>query len=102
MTIKRSILAALVAGGINIDTSLSYVIGQIFFDANFWVPNQNVPYERLSIRAGAVPSAIANDARVFMNTSVIPQMVAWVKGILALPSNSPIRQEQQSFRRQLP
>jgi 3-mercaptopyruvate sulfurtransferase SseA len=87
--LKSSVLeTALDSGGITLNTHLIYYgIGKFFFDAHFWLTNQNVPYERLYIRTSAVPAADATDARTFMTTTVIPEFVTWVQGILSLPPN---------------
>jgi hypothetical protein len=84
--------------GITLDVQLNHGSGR-FFDACFWPPNANVPYERLYIQSGSVSSDQANIARVFVETTVIPELISWLVGLLALPSNSPIRRQEQRFHR---
>jgi hypothetical protein len=101
--LKSSVLvAALAEAGISIDLQLSFNDGHIFFDAFFWPPNPNVPYERLYVRAGAVPANEIRDARLDLENVVLPGLVAWMKEILALPKNAPRRREKQSFSGHFP
>ena len=86
--------------GISTDTSLHHVSSSIFFDAHFWPPRPNVPYERFYIRAGCVPTIQSNEARLFVETHVIPSFIDWASGILSLPNNSPVRRSQQAFGRE--
>jgi hypothetical protein len=66
---------------------LPKVIGTIF-EVYFWFPNENVPYNRLYIRTGALLKDCAQSARIEMNTIVFPKFEIWLKGILQLPNNS--------------
>lgn len=101
--LKSSVLeTALRSAGIELDAHLIQHVSKRFFDAFFWPANVNVGHERLFIRASAVQSQEAEHARNFMNESVIPEFIAWVQSIAALPANSPIRREEQCFFRQLP
>jgi len=93
--------AALSGLAIAADAHLIQGSGGKLFECFFWPPNQNVPYERLYIRTAAVPEASANEARLFVEKSVIPEFSAWLKGILALAPNSTIRREEQYFERSL-
>lgn len=100
--LKSSVLErALSEAGIELDTTLIHGPGGIFFDAHFWPPNQNVAHERLYVRAGAVQASVAREARAYIDSSVVPEFVAWVKSILALPNNAPVRREQQYFVRHI-
>lgn len=101
--LKSSVLErALSEAGIGLDTKLIHGSGGIFFDTYFWPPNQNVAYERLYVRAGAVHTSVSREARLHIEGSVVPEFVAWVKSILVLPNNSPVRREQQYFVREMP
>lgn len=64
-------------------------------DAHFWPPNNNVPHERLYVRAGTVPCREAADARRLVEQQAIPRLVDWIAGILRLDVKSPIRRKQQ-------
>ncbi len=98
--LKSSVLEhALSEAGIELDTQLIHGSRGIFFDAYFWPSNQNVAQERLYVRAGVVQASAAREARAYIDGSVVPEFVAWVKSILALPNNSPVRREQQYFVR---
>lgn len=94
--------AALSGSTIAADTHLIQGNGGKFFECFFWPPNPNVPHERLYIRTAAVPAASVNEARRFVEKSVIPEFSAWLKGILALAPNSAVRREEQYFERSLP
>jgi hypothetical protein len=94
---SSSVEDALRSAGISVQTSLRHVNSRIFFDAYFWPPNPNVAHERFYIRAGVVPSPMAREAREFVETSVLPQFIAWASDILSLPYNSPVRRAQQLF-----
>lgn len=98
--LRSSVLErAICEAGIDIATTLRHGPNHILFDAFFWPPNPNFPFERLYVRAGAVPASHAHEARLFVESSVIPDLISWLQGILALPSNSPIRRERQEFYR---
>jgi len=93
--LRPSILeSALADAGLSIDTHLIRSPGNLF-DAHFWTPNENVPYERLYVRFGSVPSPDLASTRNRVETEALPSLLRWIKGILALPSNSPIRRESQ-------
>jgi hypothetical protein len=95
-------LSALQGCGITLSTHLIHGGSGIFFDAFFYPLRPNVPYERLYVRAGAVPSIRKQFARQYLEGMVVPQFIAWVQGIVSLPPNSPVRREQQCFWRDLP
>ncbi|MDR3221451.1 MAG: hypothetical protein LBU46_05500 [Candidatus Accumulibacter sp.] len=88
---------AMRSAGISVETRLNHVNSVNFFGAFFWPPNPNVAHERFYVGAGAVPSSEARDARSFVESSVVPQFIAWAKDLLSLPGNSPIRREEQWF-----
>lgn len=91
---------ALSAAGVDIESHLTFGRRQIFLDAHFWPPNANVPYERLSIRVGAVPASEARAARTFMAEQALPALLAWVQNLVSLPARSPRRQAEQYFRQE--
>lgn len=105
--LRSSVLEhALSSAGIMLETYLVHTPGQTpgcaFFYADFCPPNPNVAHERLYVQAGAAPSARSHEVRQYIECSVIPEFVAWVEGILALPINSPVRREGQRFSRVVP
>ena len=97
--LRSSVLEqALSHAGIQLEVHLVHSAGGGgLFTGYFWPPNFNVPYERLYIQAGAVPSSSSKIAREYIEETVIPQFVAWVLAILARPINSPVRREEQHF-----
>ena len=101
--LRSSVLEqALGEAGIEMDVHLIHRPSPIFFDAFFWPPRPNVPHERLYVRASAVPGARAREARELVETRVVPELVVWVRSLLALPTDSPIRRAEQSIRWELP
>ena len=93
--LKPSTLEAALAGAvIGIDTFLTRGHGELF-DAFFWPPNPNVPYERLYIRIGSVASERAAEARLRMEEVMLPGLIQWIADILAQDVRSPVRREQQ-------
>lgn len=96
---SSALSSALEAAGIHVETSLHHLDGSQLLEAWFWPPRPGVPCERFYLRAGTVPSTQARAARLHVETSVIPQFIAWATSILALPANSPIRRSEQVFFR---
>lgn len=93
--LKPSFLEEALAGaGIIIETHLTRAPGNLF-DAHFWPPNQNVPYERLYVRAGSVPIEDAANARRQIENHAVPTLIKWVGDILAQDRESPMRREKQ-------
>ncbi|MEA1619166.1 hypothetical protein SOQ14_09565 [Erythrobacter sp. T5W1-R] len=86
--------AALACANIQIDLHLIRTPGDLF-DAHFWPPNANIPYERLYVRAGSVPREQAAEARHGMETVVIPRLIAWLANIMAQDQKSPTRGVEQ-------
>jgi len=93
---------ALQNGGITLAAHLIFHRGGVLFDAHFWPPNPRIRHERLYIRVAAVPSVQVRFARQYLEGTVIREFVAWVQGIVSLAPDSPVRREQQYFRRELP
>ena len=93
--LKPSILeAALVTARIDLDTYLIRSPGKLF-DAHFWPPNANVPYERLYVRAGSVPTEQAAVEGDRIEREALPALIEWIGNILAQDPRSPIRREEQ-------
>lgn len=63
--------------------------GGSILDGQYWLPNENVTYPRIYVRAGAVPSALRMSAMDALRVSALPQFVRWLQEIIALPDNSP-------------
>ena len=93
--LKPSILeAALTTARISINTHLVRSPGKMF-DAHFWPPTPDIPYERLYIRIGSGPAEQAQAARDRMGREALPMLVEWIGNILAQDPQSPIRREKQ-------
>ena len=75
---------------------LPQVIGSIF-EVYFWLPNENIAYNRLYIRAGALLKEDVFTARAKVTAVVLPEFVVWIKKILALPSDSPHLSDKLRF-----
>lgn len=100
--LKPSVLsAALAEAGIAIDAHLVRNPGTLFV-AHFWPPNENVPYERLYVQAGSVPREQAAAVRRHLEAVAVPQILAWISGIMSRDVNSPVRREKQAIRIGLP
>jgi len=64
-----------------------HISGSIF-EAFFWLPNENVNYHRLYIRAGALINKDVQIAREGLINEVLPQFVKWIKSIEQLEKSS--------------
>jgi len=99
--LKTSQLAkALSEAGIDCHVDLVYWVpqgGSSILEGNDWLPNENVPYPRVYVRAGVVPSALRSTASESLLLTALPQFVRWLQGILALPGNSPALRQTLYF-----
>jgi hypothetical protein len=85
---------ALKRAGVSIDVHLIRQAGTLF-DAHFWPPNPDAPYERLYIRVGSVPVEQVGAIRREFEATTLPMLVKWIASILAQDPKSPIRREKQ-------
>ncbi|WP_457322209.1 hypothetical protein [Roseateles sp. P5_E11] len=83
------------AAGIRTETSLWHTSSNSFVIARFVLPNPNVAHERFHVSAGIVPAARARETRERLETTVIPQLIAWANSVLGLPANSTRRDKQR-------
>ncbi len=88
---------ALASAGLSIDVYLTRAPGR-FFNAHFWPLSADIPYERIYIQAGSVPSDEASNARAEIETSALPALVRWIRGILAQDEKSPARRERSELK----
>ena len=89
--------AALDEAAIDIDTHVIRSHGRCF-KASFWPPNPRVPYERLYIQVGSVPSEQAFEARRKFENIAIPKLVRWIADILMQDAKtSLLRRGQQAL-----
>jgi hypothetical protein len=96
--LKSSVLAnALNAACITVQVHLIYNSRNNFFEAFYWLPNENVDHDRFYIRTGSVASQDSMKAKDHMESIVIPEFIKWANDILSLPDNSPILQEKPYF-----
>ena len=90
--LKTSILeTALKDAGIEINTELCYWIpqsGDSIFEAEYWLPNPNVPYPRIHVSAGTVPFNERNKALELLKAIVIPAFIKWALPIVKASKNS--------------
>jgi hypothetical protein len=90
--LKTSLLAKVLAGArIDCPVELVYWMPQTggsILEGHYWLPNENVAYPRVYVRAGVVPSASRLAASEALLVSALPQFVSWLQGILALPNDS--------------
>lgn len=95
--------AAMAAAGIELEAILLHLNRRDPpLECFFWPPNPRVRHERLYVRAGAVESELAREARDFVEQQGVPRLIAWVSGILKPPHDSPLRRAEQYFSIELP
>jgi hypothetical protein len=91
--LKTSQLAkAFSDAGIDCHVDLVYWVPRIggsILEGHYWLPNENVPYPRVYVRAGVVPSPSRLAALEALLAIALPEFVRWLQGILALPDESP-------------
>lgn len=75
---------------------LPQIIGSIF-EVHYWLPNENNPYCRLHIRAGALKIEYVKAAKEVMNSTILPQFAIWLRDIIKLPNSSPILNKDLYF-----
>ncbi len=76
-----------------IDTHLIYWIpedGGSILEAFYWVPNGNVSYPRLYLRAGVVPKQEHKRAFELFQNKALPAFVEWITFLISLPEGSTI------------
>jgi hypothetical protein len=59
-------------------------------EGQYLPPNENVPYPRLYVRAGTVPTEMRAAAAAALDQTALPQFVRWAQGLMALPAGSPL------------
>lgn len=77
--------------GITIHTDLVYWLPQkigSILEVYYWLPNNNVPYSRLYVRAGALPKDNIQEARIIMYEEVLPKLGNWLEDIQKLDNHS--------------
>lgn len=91
--LKTSQLAeALAHAGIDWHVDLIYwspQSGGSILEGHYWPPKHTIPYPRIYIRAGVVPSTMRSAAAEALREIALPRFIGWVRGIMALPERSP-------------
>lgn len=57
-------------------------------EAEFWLPNENVPNTRFYIRTGVVPSENRKNAETILKSQVLNPLIDWMKKRMNEPVNS--------------
>jgi hypothetical protein len=91
--LKTSELArALDDANIDIHVDLVYwkpqVLGSML-EAQYWLPNENVSYPRVYVRAGCIPAMQRAVASESLSNTALPRFIDWLRSILSLPPNTP-------------
>ncbi|AAN49356.2 hypothetical protein [Leptospira interrogans] len=89
------LIAAYDSAEINTETILNYSFNHPNFRVHFWPPNVNINHERLYIVIGAVPTESAYAAGEIIKSKTVPEFIKWIKNLLLLPVNSPMRNQSQ-------
>ena len=63
-------------------------IGETILECFYWLPNENVDYDRFYVRAGTVKSEDRKVAQDLLREKVIPKFLDWFVKIKSLPKNS--------------
>lgn len=68
----------------------THIAGSLILQAFYWLPNANVPYPRVYVRAGCVSSTERKHASDALKCIVLPEFIQWLKKIIIEPTNSTI------------
>ena len=71
--------------------------GGSILEGFYWLPNENVSYPRVYVRAGIVTVVSYMAASEAMFESVLPQFISWLEEIIALPALSPLLHTKPYF-----
>ena len=63
-------------------------VGETILECFYWLPNENIDYDRFYVRAGTVKSKNRKIAQELLKEKVIPNFIEWIKKIKSLPVNS--------------
>lgn len=89
---------ALQSAGLDINAHLVRSHGRRLFDAHFWPPNPDVPYERLYMTTGTAGANDLPELRRKAERDALPMLVRWISTILSADPRSPLRREQTSIQ----
>src|SRR5688500_16704966 len=86
--LKTSILKdAIEESGIDCNIDLNYWspydihVGETILECHYWLPNENVDYDRFYVRAGTVKSENRKVAQELLKEKVIPKFIDWISKI---------------------
>lgn len=85
---------ALTSADVAIDVYLTRTPGRVF-NAHYWPSSSNVPFDRIYIQAGSVPSDEVSTVRAEFEAYAIPVLVRWIAQIAAADERSSVRRDQQ-------
>lgn len=63
-------------------------IGETILQCFYWLPNENIDYDRFYVRAGTVNSENRKMAQELLKEKVIPRFIDWLTKIKSLPLDS--------------
>lgn len=66
-------------------------------EVHFWQPNENIDYDRLYMRAGALANNRVAPAREKVESELFPALNDWLNIHLNLPKNSPLLNKKPYF-----
>lgn len=95
--LEKSLVESGIDCSIELHDWLPQRIGSIL-ECEHWPANDRFEYDRLYVRAGAVPAALRHDAFESLVDKVLPRFGIWARGILGLPPGSPARFASPCFR----
>ena len=99
--LKTAQLEKLLAdNNISVHINLNYCFStemDSIFEALYWLPNNNVSYDRVYIRAWVLPKEKVRLAREKLEKIVLPEFAVWIKNILAFPENSTLLKHNLRF-----
>jgi len=85
---------------VKIDTHLIYCIpesGGSILEAFYWLPNENVSYPRLYMRAGVVPNQEHKKAFELLQNEALPAFLKWLSFLTTLPDGSTLLNDKPYF-----
>lgn len=94
---------ALLARGVSTDVHLAYMMSQgkgpqhLLVDGFFWLPNAHVAHDRFYLRTWAVPLAVYPRAHDLLHREALPQLLAWMAHLQALPADATQRRHNLHF-----
>ena len=82
---------AIDGGGLDCNVHLVYWTPQLLgsiVEAHYWLPNENVDYDRFYIRAGVVRAEERAESKAWLSEVAIPELIRRMTFIMQLPTGS--------------